>query len=167
MLRQQADSVERDIAGADDDRTLHGGEMGRSSRLGMAVDPADEAARGLGQLFAGDAQPAVHRRAGRQRHGVIVAAQRVQRNVAPDLDAEMEPGRPLVERPPQHPGNGAGRFMVRRHAETHQAERLVQPLEHVDDGAPHGAGERIRQIAACRPRSDDCETRRQCSFTYS
>ena len=167
MFRQQADSIERHIAGADDDRAPRARETGRRGRLGVAVDPADEAARRLGQLFAGDAEPAVRGRAGRQRHGIVVAAKRVQPDIPPDLDAEMERGRPLVEGPPQHAGDGAGLLMVGRHAEAHQAERLVQPLEHVDDRIPHGAGECVRQIAACRPRSDDRETRRQCSFTYS
>ena len=84
-----------------------------------------------------------------------------------DFDAEMQRGRALVEGPPQHAGDGAGLLMVGRHAEAHQAEGLVQPLEHVDDRAGHGPGERVRQIAARRAGPDDGETRRQCSFTYS
>ena len=167
MLCQQADRVQRDIAGTDDDRAPCAGETGRRGGLRMAVDPADEAARRLGQLFAGDAQPAVSRRARRQRHRVVIAAQRVEGDIAPHLDAEMKRGRALVEGPAQHAGDGAGRLVVRRHAETHQAEGFVQPFEHVDDRAAHGSGERVRQIAARRAGPDDGETRRQCSFTYS
>ena len=135
--------------------------------FGVAVDPADETARRLGQFLAGDAQPAVHRRAGRERHGVIVAAQRCEAYVAPDLDSEMEPRRALVEGTAQHAGYGACRLMVRGHAEAHKAEGLVQPLEHVDDGPGRGPGKRVRQVAARRAGPGDGETRRQCSFTYS
>ena len=79
----------------------------------------------------------------------------------------MEARRALVERPAQHAGNGAGRLMVRGHAEAHQAEGLIQPLEHVDDGAGRSPGERVRQVTARRAGPGDGETRRQCSFTYS
>ena len=75
VLRQQADGVERHVAGADDDRAPRAGETGRRGGFGVAVDPADEAAGRFGQFLAGDAQPAVHRRARRQRHRVIVAAE--------------------------------------------------------------------------------------------
>ena len=127
--------VDRDVAVADDH-----GALGREQVelqvgvVGMAVVPADELGGRVpaGQLFAGDAERPVGRRAGGVDDRVVVREQLLARDVLAEGDvAEVAEARVrgdlLVDA-----GDRLDLRVVGGDAGAHQAPGRWQPLEHVD-----------------------------------
>ena len=86
---EHARDVERDVAVADHDRALGREQVELEvGVVGVAVVPADELGRGMraGQIFAGDPERPVRRRAGRVDDRVVVLAQILARDVLAEGD---------------------------------------------------------------------------------
>ena len=91
-LRQNPSAVERDIAVADDRRMRSAEGRIEVGEFRMAVVPADELGRAddAWQVFAGDTELAIVRRADRQYHRVVKPKQFLDRDIAADGDIADE-----------------------------------------------------------------------------
>ena len=143
---EHARDVDGDVAVAD-----HHGALGRdevdlqAGVVGVAVVPADELGRGVraGQVFAGDAQRAVHRRAGRVDDRVVVLQQVLARDVLAEGDvaevAKARVRRGLLV----HARDRLDLRVVGRDARAHEPPRRRQALDHVDLEAGVGVLEQV------------------------
>ena len=125
--------------------------------IGVAVVPADELGRRVRavQLFAGNAERAVHRRARGVDDRVVVLEQVLvrdvlaERHVAEVAKARMG-GRPLI-----HARDRLDLRMVRRDARAHEAPRRGQALDHVHLDARLGVLQQVPgRVEAGRARAD-------------
>ena len=124
-----------DVAVADHDGALGGHEVDlQVGVVGMAVVPADELGGGVraGQVFAGDAERAVQRRAGRVDDRVVVGEQVLARDVLAEGDvAEVAKARVrgglLVDA-----RDRLDLRVVGRDAGAHEPPGRRQALDHVD-----------------------------------
>ena len=154
-------AVRGGVAAADHDDVLaRRGDLRRGQPGDVAVALHQVGHRGVDarQVVAGQVDPALDPRAGREHDGVVAGAQLVDRQRAADLDAvdELDPGF-LQERHP--PVDDPLLELEVRHAEPDQPARALVAL--VDDDAVAHRVELFRGGQARRPGADHADAPRR------
>ena len=159
-LDQHARQVEGDVAVADD-----GDAGGLQVRLqpaeeGVAVVPADElgGAEDSRLVAARNVERTVERRPGGQDHGIVMAPQLRQGNVAADGDVAVVVDALILGRLLVGAGYPLGALVIRRHAGTDQAERRRQALYYVDAAVEIPPDQGLGRIESTGTGSHDCDT---------
>ena len=132
--REHPRDVDRDVAGADDDRLLGLQVDLEPAVVRVAVVPGDELGRGVraAQLLARDPEPPVDRGAERVEDDVVVLEQLAAGDVAAELDMPEEPEALVLGRLVVGPRDRLDLRVVRGDARPHEPVRRRQAVVEVD-----------------------------------
>ena len=162
---QDAGDVHRNVAVADHHDLLGVEVEACVAMVRMSVEPRDERGRGMasGQIFAGNAEPAVSLGAGREEDLVVMRQHLGEREVRPERDVAEETKAGARRGSLELPGDGLGVLVVRGDAAANEAVRGRQPVEEVDR---HDAVGLFQQLLgreeACRPGAEHGNPQRVC-----
>jgi hypothetical protein len=162
--RQHPDAVDRDVAVPDhDDARVREVEL-ELLEVGMAVVPGDECGGrpGTGQILARDAEPAIGLGADRVDDRVVQAKELVVRDVPADLDVAEESKSGSRRRLLERPRDRLDVLVVGRDAESDEAMRRGQPIDHIHlDPRVVALQEGVGGVEASRAGADDGDTQRR------
>ena len=163
-LGQQAGNVQRDIAVAEyGDGSAELGRKIRAVRVAVPVTGNRAGAIDCPQTGPVNRQPPIPIEAGGQHHRVHCPAQRIQRQIAPDLQIAQQGDALAFEQSLKLPGDRFRALVVRRHAIAHQTVRRGQTIDHAELGLGQGLSQRLGRVASGRAGADDRDSCRHGS----
>ena len=164
MLGQNARDVDRDVADPDDGHGLRAvGQMHDLAVVGVAAVPGDELRRGKAarEIFTGDSQPAVVRRADGKNDRVVVALDVLHGEIGAEVHVAEEAHPRVFEGLVERRDDRLDLRVIGRHAVADQAVRCMQTFDDVDaDRVVLRLEQRIDEKKAGRSGADDGDAQR-------